>query len=414
MKYELRPYQKQASIDLNHKLRMYKIAYLHGEVRIGKTISVLETCKLYDAKKVLFVTKKKAISSIKSDYEKFEYTFELTIINYESIHKVELDFDLLVLDESHSIASFPKPSKQCKYIRKSFSYLPIILLTGTPAVESGSQWFHQLHVSNFSPFEENTFYQWAKKYVEVYEINYGNGYPTKKYDKANRELIQKVIDPYIVTITQEDAGFTTKIKENILRCEMKPITYKIANKLLSDRVVKGKDSEILGETPVKLMSKLHQIYNGTCITEDEKTIIIDNSKAKFVKNHFKGKKIAIFYYFKAELDLLKETYGENITTELEEFNTTSKNIALQQSGLEGMNLSKADYLVYYNFAFSGKNFIQSRDRMTIKTRLENEIYFIFEKKGINEKIYKQVKEKRSYNIKQFNKEYSYNEANGQD
>jgi len=411
---ELRDYQIDISNQMVYKLNKYKLVYLSAEVRTGKTLTSLETCKKYGSKNVLFLTKKKAISSIEKDYKDFGYSFNLTVTNYESVHKVEGKFDLIILDESHGLAAFPKPSKRTILIKKMFGHIPMIFLTGTSSVESGSQWFHQFWISNHSPFKEKTFYQWAKTYVNIYEVNYGNGYPSKKYDKANRDLIQKVIDPYLIIFTQKEAGFTTVIEENILRFDNRPITNKIAKQLLDSRIVKGNNDEILADTPVKLMSKLHQIYNGTCIGESGESILIDDSKAEFIKSYFNNKKIAIFYYFQGELELLKQVFKDNLTTDLEEFNTTDKNIALQQSGLEGLNLSKSECLVYYNFGFSGKNYIQSRDRATVKGRDENKIYFVFERGGISEKIYKQVKEKRSYNIKQFNKEYSYGEANGQD
>lgn len=406
---KLRDYQIDLSNQMTSKLNDYNLVYLSAEVRTGKTLTSLETCKKYGSNNVLFLTKKKAISSIEKDYKDFGYSFNLTVTNYESVHKVEGEFDLIILDESHGLAAFPKPSKRTTLIKKMFGHLPMIFLTGTSSVESGSQWFHQFWISNYSPFREKTFYQWAKTYVNVYEVNYGNGYPSKKFDKANRELIQKVIDPYLIIFTQKEAGFTTVIEENILRFDNRPITNKIAKQLLDSRIVKGNNDEILADTPVKLMSKLHQIYNGTCIGESGESILIDDSKAEFIKSYFNNNKIAIFYYFQGELELLKQVFKDNLTTDLEEFNTTDKNIALQQSGLEGLNLSKSECLVYYNFGFSGKNYIQSRDRATVKGRDENKIYFVFERGGISEKIYKQVKEKRSYNIKQFNKEYSYNE-----
>jgi len=31
--------------------------------------------------------------------------FDLTIVNYESLHKIEGEFDLVVLDESHSMGA---------------------------------------------------------------------------------------------------------------------------------------------------------------------------------------------------------------------------------------------------------------------------------------------------------------------
>jgi hypothetical protein len=71
-----------------------------------------------------------------------------------------------------------------------------------------------------------------------------------------------------------------------------------------------------------------------------------------------------------------------------------------------MNLSKADFLIYYNFGFSGKNYIQSRDRLTTMSRKSNEVFFIFESAGISEKIYKRIINKKQYNIKQFNQDFN--------
>lgn len=413
MKYKAYDHQVEASLKMLKVLEKYNLCYVHGEVRTGKTVATFETCEMSGCNNILFITKKKAISSIESDHTNFGYDFDLTVINYESVHKVEGKFDLVVYDESHCFGSFPKPSNQAKFLKQKYGHLPCIFLTGTPAVESGSQWFHQFWVSNSSPFKKyKNFYQWSKHYVAVYKVNYGNGYPSNKYDKANRELIQKEIDPYIVTFTQQDAGIDTQINENIYWFDNKPITDKIVKKLLNDRMVKGKNDEILAETPVKLMAKLHQIYNGSCIAESGETLLLDDSKSKFINMVFEKNKIAILYYFKGELELLKQVYGENLTTDLDEFNTTDKNIALQQTGTEGMNLSKAEYLVYYNFGFSGTKYIQSRDRLTTKNRASNSVIFIFAKGGINEKIYKKIKNKRNFNIKQFNKEYSYGETNG--
>jgi hypothetical protein len=61
---------------------------------------------------------------------------------------------------------------------------------------------------------------------------------------------------------------------------------------------------------------------------------------------FKSRQIAIFYKFKAELDALQFIFGDTLTTELSEFNTTDKSIAYQiVSGREGVNLSRASSLV---------------------------------------------------------------------
>ena len=63
----LRDYQIELSEKAVKILRLKNIVYLSMEVRTGKTLTSLNTAKLYGAKNVLFLTKKKAISSIEKD-----------------------------------------------------------------------------------------------------------------------------------------------------------------------------------------------------------------------------------------------------------------------------------------------------------------------------------------------------------
>ena len=171
-------------------------------------------------------------------------------------------------------------------------------------------------------------------------------------------------------------------------------------------VIEGKTEVIMGDTPVKLMSKLHQIYSGTVKFESGKSMVLDLSKAKFIKEKFLNKKIAIFYKFKEELNAIKEVYGETISTELSVFKETDKNIALQiVSGREGISLKEADALVYYNIDFSATSYWQSRDRMTTKERLKNKVYWIFAEGGIENKIYKAVTKKKDYTLKHFKRDF---------
>ena len=61
---------------------------------------------------MLFVTKKKAMSSIEDDYKKLNPQYNLTCINYESLHKVTGKFDLIVLDEAHCMGALPKTKQE--------------------------------------------------------------------------------------------------------------------------------------------------------------------------------------------------------------------------------------------------------------------------------------------------------------
>jgi len=60
-------------------------------------------------------------------------------------------------------------------------------------------------------------------------------------------------------------------------------------------------------------------------------------------------------------------------------------------------------LVYYNIDFSATSYWQSKDRMTTKDRLDNDVYWIFTKGGIENDIYKTVIKKKDYTINHFKK-----------
>ena len=155
---KLTDYQIKGAKDGLEILKKYNIVYLAWEVRTRKTATVLTIAK--DFQNVLFVTKLKAISSIVSDFQKLGYTYNLEMINYESIHKVKrTDYDLIILDEAHRLGGYPKKPKslvQLKKIKCNYH----ILLSGTPCPESWSQIYHQLDVSKYSPFANcKSFYK---------------------------------------------------------------------------------------------------------------------------------------------------------------------------------------------------------------------------------------------------------------
>jgi hypothetical protein len=229
--------------------------------------------------------------------------------------------------------------------------------------------------------------------------DYSNGLPT----------IMDVMKPYLIAFSQKDAGFKVETNEIVLEVQMKDTTYNLAKYLSKHRVYEGevdnKPEFILGDTPAKLMTKLHQIFSGTVKFESGSSKIIDLSKAEYIYDKFSHLKIGIFYKFKEELKALKEIYGDKLCTQLSVFNDTNKSIALQiVSGREGISLRQAKCLVYYNIDFSATSYWQSRDRMTTQDREKNKVYWIFSKQGIEKSIYKTVMSKKTYTTSHFKKD----------
>ena len=406
-KIEFRDYQKEIIVEGSEILIKNRFLYLTMEVRTGKTLTSLGICRLMNQTKVLFVTKKKAMSSIENDYKMLNPEYSLQVINYESLHKVlDRDFDTIILDEAHGMGAFPKPSKRAKQVREIIKECNpfVILLSGTPTPESYSQMFHQVYGIPGNPFKEYVnFYKFSKHYINVKQRKI-NGLMINDYHDGYQSILDKM-KPFTISFSQKEAGFKVDTREHTLYVPMSDLTYKLTSKLKKHLVIEGKEETILADTPVKLMMKLHQLFSGTVKFESGNSTIIDLSKAQFIHDNFGDTKIGIFYKFKEELNALRQVYGkDNLTTELSVFEETDKSIALQiVSGREGISLRQAKALVYYNIDFSATSYWQSRDRMTTKERLESDIYWIFSEGGIEKDIYKAVSNKKDFTLNHFKK-----------
>ena len=381
--------------------------YLGMEVRTGKTLTSLGIAQKMFMNNVLFITKKKAITSIEKDYKLLSPKFKLIVINYESLHKIpDIKWDMVICDEAHSLGAFPKPNKRAKAVKDIIykTRAKVILLSGTPTPESYSQIYHQVYGIPTNPFKDCiNFYKFAHKYVRIRERKI-NGLYIRDYSQGTDKIVD-IMKSYTLNFSQKEAGFKTTIKEKVLHVDMDGLTYELTKKLKLDRVIEGEEEVVLADTPVKLMTKLHQLYSGTVKFESGKFMVLDYSKAIYIKNNFADKKIAIFYKFKAELDALQIILHDSLTTDIEEFKSTDKNIALQiVSGREGISLKEAEHIVYYNIDFSATSYWQSRDRMTTKNRLKNSVYWLFARGGIEDDIYKAVTKKKDYTVKHFKKD----------
>ena len=406
---ELRDYQ----IDIANRglevINEFGLVYLAMQVRTGKTLTSLLLANKLSVEHVLFVTKKKAISSIEDDFKLSGYIYKLDIINFESVHKCENIYDLIIIDEAHSLGQYPIPSERTKALKELCKGKPVIYLSGTPTPESFAQIFHQFWVSDKSPFANHkNFYSWHKAY----------GIPKKKfvfnreladYSHVKTELIECEINHLFLTYTQQEAGFESLVQEAILYVPMSDKVKWAIDKITKDKLFRTKDGEIVvADTAVKEMQKVHQICSGTVKKDDGNAIIFDDTKANFIKERFKDQKIAIFYKYIAEGLLLKATFKKSFD-DPQEFNKAGGDavfISQVQSGREGINLSTADALVMYNIDFSAVSYWQSRARMQTKDRtIASKVFWIFTVGGIEERIFNMVQAKKDFTLRHFKKIY---------
>lgn len=406
----LRPEQR-TTVDLAKEVLFQKrIVYLAAEVRTGKNFMSFTIAKESGWNRLVFVTKKKALIGVNSDYNAWGQKFDFFMaVNFEQVYKLinaGLIIDGLIIDEAHATGQHPKPSQRTKALKELIGDKRVILMSGSPHPETPSQIFHQFWITQYGPFQQyKNFYKWAHDYVDIKQRRI-NGWPVNDYSHAREEEVKAAIRPYMVHFSQQDAGFTSLVEEEILRVPIDERMYSLMKILKRDKVYKMKSGDtILADTPVKLQSLFHQLSSGTLTIAEaidnkivRKRFTLDESKAWFVKSKFTGQKIAIFYKFIAEGELLRKVFT-NHTDNPEVFNKTSDITFICQivSGREGINLSTADALIMYNIDFSATSYWQGRARMQTKNRtVASKMYWVFSERGIESFVYKAVVKKQNY------------------
>jgi hypothetical protein len=186
---------------------------------------------------------------------------------------------------------------------------------------------------------------------------------------------------------------------------MKERTYRLARRIMRGDVI-GKPGRrvVLADTAVKQMSKLHQIYSGTVITEHHGPVTFDDSKVLYIKQHICKGKTAILYKFQAEGAMLKAAFDGRWTDSPEVFNATPDAVYIGQvqSSREGVNLSSADDLVFFSIDHSSLSYLQGRDRASYLGRtVPPVIHWVFAERSIEPRIYKLVRNKEDYTVNHY-------------
>lgn len=410
---KLRDYQEKIVEQGKYVLSQYKILYLAMEPRTGKTITSLSIAQKCGFRNVLFITKIKAIPSVKKDYDEGGFDFSMILVNHESIHKIQkhlLDqVDLIISDEHHMTGSLPKPSKRAVNLRAIVRDKPIIMLSGTPSPETKSQLYHQFWVSENSPFRSYiNFYKWARVFVDVQQKKVNRGLMINDYTKAKERDIDQCTEHLFITFSQKEAGFEQQIQEEVLTCQMGSYINFIRKTLKADLIYTDQDKgfELVADTAVRLQQLDHQLSSGTVIDYNGEYRVLDQSKALFIKEKFAGKRIVIFFKFKAERELLKTVFP-NYTEVPEDFQEGLSDtfIGQYQSCREGIRLDTADCIVFFNIDFSSISYFQAKERiMSFERKKDAHLYWIFSENGIEKNIYKAVTKKKDYTLSYYLKD----------
>lgn len=368
-------------------------------------------CNVYD------LTKKDNMNKM-FDYIKYNTAKNIFIINYElAFRRKELlqlkDFTLM-LDESSMIQN--ETAKRTKFILK-MKPKNIILLSGTPTSGRYEKLWSQLHLLGWK-ISKDLFW---KQYVDV-EYLENQGFPIKIVrGYKNVERLKSKMREYGCRFLKTDEVFDLpKQLFNTIKID----TSKEYRKFRKDRIV-----SVISPMRGALMSATDPDYNG------EKELVGDTTLTKMLYERmlcgsYNEEKLSaledlinstedrliVFYNFNEELRKIEDiclkldkplsiVNGQTKDLSIYEEYDNSVTAIQYQAGAMGLNLQKANKIIYFTPTLSSELFEQSKKR--IHRIGQESTCFYYElvcKNSIEEKIYKTLEMRRDYTDKLFEEE----------
>lgn len=409
---KLYPHQQQA---LDETKNQTHVAYYH-DMGLGKTFTGSEKMMQLGERVNLIVCQKSKIADWCEHFKNYTYEgiynltnshayrifmndlkcdYELMIgvINYElAFRRPELkqlkDFTLM-LDESSLIQN--ENAKRSKFILK-LNPKNVILLSGTPTGGKYEKLWSQLHLLGWNISKE----LYWRQYIDT-EIIDNEGFPIKVvrgYKNVDR-LKQKLRDHGAHFLKTEDVF---DLPSQIFNTINVPTTKEYRT-FKRKCIVTIDDVELVGDTTLTKMLYERQLcgqYNKDKL--DAFRDLLESSDDRII----------VFYNFTAEVDALSEIacdYGRKFSLvngydkQLDNYETVNDSITFiqYQAGAMGLNLQKANKIVYFTPPLSSELFEQSKKRIhRIGQDRPCFYYYLTCKNSIEEKIYSTLAMRKDY------------------
>lgn len=352
---------------------------------------------LYMMNGIFDLTNKKQMEMF-MQFKDLQHGYTIGIINYDLIWRrkdlLNLKDFTLMLDESSLVQN--ETSMRSKFILK-LQPLNVILLSGTPTGGKYEKLWSQMHLLGWNISKK----LYWKQYVKVdYLDTVGRSIPIvtgyKNVDRLKRKMKQ-----YGCQFLKTDEVFDLPLQnfQNI----MIPISkeYKIFKK---SKIVELDDETLVGDTTLTRM--LYERMLCSTYSDDKLKAfndLVDSTDDRLI----------VFYNFKEELAQMEKiverpiSYVNGEIKDLSAYEQKDDSITFiqYQSGAMGLNLQKANKIIYYSLPLSSELYEQSKKRIH---RIGQEkpcfYYQLICKNSIEEKILKTLEMRQDYTEKLFEKE----------
>ncbi|WP_410985953.1 SNF2-related protein [Bacillus paranthracis] len=404
---KLFPHQDRA---LNDTYEHSRVAY-YLDMGLGKTFVGSEKMWELNTPYNLLICQKSKIDDWKEHFEQ-HYDYEVIvfdkqrmeeipeesvlIVNYERAWRrdelLKLNNFTLMLDESSKIKN--DKSKQTKFILR-LNAENVILLSGTPTGGKYEELWSQLHLLGWKITQKLFLKQFVVQEWDDRNSKYKiTGYKNVERLKAKLKQYGAV---FMKTEEVFDLPETTDVKVKISGTKL----YKEFKK---HHIVEIGEGLLLGDTPAAKKLYLRQLAGS-----------YNENKLQYVKDLVESTndRIIIFYNFKKEYEALVDLIEKPISTvngdlkDLTAYEKFENSITLiqYQAGAMGLNLQKANKIVYFTLTDKSELFEQSKKR-THRIGQERPCfyYYLLTDGSIEWRMLDVLKERKDYTDALFEKE----------
>lgn len=413
----MKPYAHQETIsnEVYAVLKEHGLAYIAMEERTGKTLIAIRVGEKASITRVLVLTKKNAImgeddKSYKTAKGGWAGTLNaygrlvgnhkwlckdtsFTVTNYHGIHKAgktpsgkkvyrlnydPKDFDLIILDESHSyLSAYPKVGVIWKSVAKMTKGKPIIYMSATSNAQGYQLLFNQFRLSDWTPLKYANFYRFFEVYGIPDKIRTAYGLQ-ETYKKCSKEVWGKVKHLFI-TYTRKELGFEHEPEDVLHYIKLDNWTKGLYNNAMKKELLEFDDIISPLDSSMKLRTTLHQLEGGVAKVDDDYYVLPNCEKINAILADFgDSEHLVIMYHYKAERIKLERHFKNAI-------------LAQATSNAEGVDYSMYENMVIYSNDFSTARHSQRRARQANKERLTPiNVHHYLVKDAISEQVYKTV------------------------
>ena len=413
---ELYPYQKNI---LEQSEGLKKVAY-YMEMGTGKTFVASEKIKTIPLEEHIVVCQKSKVNDWVDHFIEHypEFTvIDLTkphgtqvrhnggdvcvgVINYELFwrrpHYVPQSAYSLTLDESSLIGN--DKTKQTKFIM-SLKPEYLLLLSGTPTGGKYEKLWTQLKLLGY-PHTKRSYYN---RYIIQRIIMTAGGIklkvPTGQY-KNVEELIEMCRRKNCFFLKSEDV--LDLPKQTFIPIEVKPIAA--YNKFVKDRIVEIGDKEIVGDTTFTKLLGERQLCGQFNLNKlvSFKDILESTSDRLIVFYNFNDELSELVKLAEEDKRPISFVNGEKRDLTAYENESNSVTFIQYRAGSKGLNLQKANKIIYFSPTLSSDDYAQSQKRIHRIGQTGTCFYYKMITKGsVEEKIYNALERGVDYELRLF-------------